>query len=155
MNKKILLSTLIASTFLLSSQANAEQATGVANFNLVYPITVSETTPMQFGDVSISQDGTCDLDYANTTTGTNCVAGGAAAASGTFTIQATDGLVNISLSGADTTIPGVTFTPTIASPTVSVAANTATLTVGGTLAILSASATAASHNLNYTVDVIY
>lgn len=155
MKHKLLLSTLIASTLLLSSQADATQTTGTANFNLVYPITVTEATAMEFGDIDISVDGTCALDYANTTTGASCIAGGATAASGDFIITAANGIVNITLSGPDTSVAGVTFTPTVASPTVTVAANTASLKVGGTLAVVAASASAGAHALSYTVDVIY
>ncbi|MBE7216151.1 hypothetical protein MK852_13340 [Shewanella benthica] len=155
MKNKLLLSTLITSTLLLSSQAGATQTTGTANFNLVYPITVTEATAMEFGDIDVSIDGTCALDYANATTGASCIAGGATAASGDFTITAANGIVNITLSGADTSVAGVTFTPTIASSTVTVAANTASLKVGGTVAVVAASASAGAHALSYTVDVIY
>ncbi|WP_076413792.1 DUF4402 domain-containing protein [Shewanella sp. UCD-KL12] len=155
MKNKIALSTLVASTLLLSSQAGAVQQSGTANFNLVYPITVTENTAMEFGDIDITSDGSCVLDYADGTSGTNCVAGGATAASGDFTITAADGNVTVSLSAADTSVAGVTFTPSVASPTVGITANTANLKVGGTVAVVAASATAGAHALTYTVDVIY
>lgn len=155
MKKKLLLSTLLTSTFLLSSQAGATQQTGTANFNLVYPITVTQNTPMEFGDIDVSVDGTCSLDYADTTAGPSCIAGGATAASGDFTISAADGSVTIGLSAPDTTVPGVTFTPTVASSTVTVTSNTANLKIGGSVTVAAATATAGAHSLTYTVDVTY
>ncbi|GIU47739.1 DUF4402 domain-containing protein [Shewanella sp. KT0246] len=155
MTKKILLSTVIASTLLLSTQAGAEDATGTANFNLVYPITVAETEQMEFGDVSIAADGQCALDYSDTTSGAACVAGGNTANTGLFTVTAADGTVNLSLSAADTSVSGVTFTPTLASATGTVASNTLAVDVGGTLDIVAASAAPGTHALTYTLSVTY
>ncbi len=155
MTHKLLLSTLIASTLLLSTQAGAEDATGTANFQLVYPITVAETEEMEFGDVSIAADGQCALDYSDAVTGAACVAGGATANTGLFTVTAADGTVNLSLSAADTSVPGVTFTPTLASATGTVASNTLAVDVGGTLDIVAATATPGTHGLSYTLSVTY
>ncbi|ACA86846.1 hypothetical protein [Shewanella woodyi] len=156
MKNNILLSTLIASTFFISAQADAAQATGTANFNLVYPISVTETAVMEFGDVSILADGNCTLGYADNTSGTACVAGGNAALSGEFTIAADNTTVNIALSAADSaSVPGVTFTPSVSSNTLTVTGNSAVLKVGGSLDIVAASATAGAKNLTYTVDVTY
>lgn len=155
MKNNLLLSSLIASSLLISSQVGATIQNGTANFNLVYPITVTENSAMQFGDIDVSVNGTCTLDQADTTSGTSCIAGGATAASGDFTIGAADGNVTVTLSGADTTVSGITFTPVIASPTVAITGNTANLKIGGTVDVIAASASAGSHSLTYTVDVTY
>jgi transketolase C-terminal domain/subunit len=156
MKNKILLSTLIASTFLISSQADAAQSTGTANFNLVYPISVTETAIMEFGDVSILADGTCTLGYADDATGAACVAGGNAALSGEFTIAADNTNVNITLSAADSaSVTGVTFTPTITAGTLAVTGNSAVIKVGGTLDIVAANAVSGAQNITYTIDVTY
>ncbi|WP_037470759.1 DUF4402 domain-containing protein [Shewanella waksmanii] len=153
--KKRLLATAAASMMFFAGQSAAEQATGTAQFKLVQPITVTETTVMEFGNIDISADGNCTLDYANTVTGAACLAGGNTSESGVFTITANDGDVNVTLSGADTSVAGVTFTPSIASSTVTVASNTATLVVGGSIDIVAASASSGDQTISYTVDVIY
>ncbi|WP_282166594.1 hypothetical protein [Shewanella japonica] len=155
MTKKILLSPVIASTLFLSTQVGAADETGTANFNLIYPITVSETTQMEFGDVSIAADGQCALDYSDTTSGAACVAGGNAARTGVFNVAAADGTVNLSVSGPDTSVSGVTFTPTLASATGTVSGNTLDVDVAGTLDIVAASATEGTHALSYTLSVVY
>ncbi|WP_028768801.1 hypothetical protein [Shewanella fidelis] len=155
MTNKILLSTLVASSLLLSTSAIAEDATGTANFNLVYPLTVTETTAMEFGDVSIAADANCAVDFAGATTGSACVAGGATSAAGAFTVSGANGLVNVSVSGADTSIPGVEFTPSVANASETIAGNTASINVAGNLAITAANATAGTHALSYTLSVTY
>jgi hypothetical protein len=155
MTNKLLLSTIIASSLLLASQANAADGNGTANFNLVAPITVTEATPMEFGDISILADGSCVLDTSNAVSGANCVAGGNTAASGAFTIAAANGIVNLSLSAPDTSVAGVTFTPALAATTATVAANTATVNVGGTVDIVAATAAVGVQALTYTLSVVY
>ncbi|ABE56149.1 hypothetical protein Sden_2870 [Shewanella denitrificans OS217] len=155
MTNKLLLSTLIASSLLIASQANAADGTGTANFNLVAPITVTEATQMQLGDISILADGSCAIDTSGTLTGSNCVAGGAAEAAGSFTIAAANGTVNLSVSGADTSVSGVTFTPSLDSATTTVVANAATVNVAGSVAIVSASAATGAQALSYTLSVVY
>ncbi|GGI84785.1 hypothetical protein GCM10007978_23140 [Shewanella hanedai] len=156
MKNNILLSTLVASTFLIASQADAAQATGTANFKLVYPIAITETAIMEFGDVSIIADGNCTLGYADDVSGTACVAGGSAALSGEFTITADNTNVNIALSAADSSsVPGVTFTPSVANTSLTVTGNSAVIKVGASLDIVAASAVAGAKNLTYTVDVTY
>ncbi|WP_144213354.1 hypothetical protein [Shewanella donghaensis] len=154
MTNKLLLSTLLASTFLLSTQAGAEDATGTANFELVYPISVSETTAMQFGDVSIAADGNCTVDYADTVSGTACVAGGATAASGLFTIAAADGPVTLSVSLPDSSVAGVIFTPTVQTNG-TIASNTLAVPVSGSLDITAATAATGTQSINYTLSVTY
>ncbi|WP_394201843.1 hypothetical protein [Shewanella waksmanii] len=153
MKKRLL--TTAASVLFFAGQSAAEQATGTAQFKLVQPITVTETTVMEFGNIDISADGNCTLDYANAVTGAACLAGGNAAASGVFAITANDGNVNVTLSGADTSVAGVTFTPSIASSTVTVSSNTATVVVGGSIDVVAASATSGDQTISYTVDVVY
>ncbi|MDR8524019.1 hypothetical protein [Shewanella fidelis] len=155
MTNKILLSTLVASSLLLSTGAIAADATGTANFNLVYPLTVTETTAMEFGDVSIAANASCAVDFAGATTGSACVAGGATSAAGAFTVSGANGLVNVSVSGADTSIPGVEFTPSVANASETIAGNTASINVAGNLAITAANATAGTHALSYTLSVTY
>ncbi len=153
MTKKILLSSLIASTLLLSSHANAADTTGTANFNLVHPITVSETTPLELGDIDISSTGSCEFTSAGVQQGSNCLATGATQVVGSFAITGKDGGVTVTLSGADVSVAGVTFTPT--ASTVDIAGNVATMTVGGKVDVVAGTAEEASHALSYTVNVVY
>lgn len=154
MTNKLLLSTLLASTLLLSSQAGAVDSTGTANFELVTPITVTETTEMEFGYVAVV-DGNCTVDYADTVTGSACIAGGNTAASGLFTVTAADGTVNLTVSDADTSITGVTFTPAVANSTGTVASNTLSVPVSGSLDIVAASAPTGVQAISYTLTVTY
>ncbi|MCL1144648.1 hypothetical protein AB4298_17010 [Shewanella sp. 10N.261.52.F9] len=155
MNKKILLSTLVASSLLLSASATAEDATGTANFNLVYPLTVTEATAMEFGDVSIVTDGSCGVDFSGGTTGTLCVAGGATQAAGAFTVTGANGAINVSVSGVDNTVAGVAFTPSVANASETISGNTASINVAGNLDITAATALAGTHALTYTLSVTY
>lgn len=153
MNKKILLSSLIASSLLLSTQASAADTTGTANFNLVYPITVSESVSLELGDIDISSDGSCEFTFDATQSGSNCLATGATQAAGSFDITGKDGGVTVTLSGADTSVAGVTFTPT--ASTVNISGNVATMTVGGKVDVVASSASEGAHALSYTVNVVY
>ncbi|MCL1137468.1 hypothetical protein [Shewanella pneumatophori] len=155
MTNKILLSTLVASSLLLSASATAEDATGTANFNLVYPLTVTEATALEFGDVSIVADGNCGVDFAGGTTGTICVSGGATQAAGVFTVTGANGSVNVSVSGANSSVDGVVFTPSVANASETISGNTASINVAGNLAITAADATAGTHALSYTLSVTY
>ena len=153
MNKKILLSSLIASSLLLSTQASAADTTGTANFNLVYPITVSETNPLELGDIDISSDGSCEFTFNATPSGSNCLATGATQAAGSFAITGKDGGVTVTLSGADTSVAGVTFTPT--ASTVTITSNSAIMKVGGKVDVVASAASEGAHALSYTVNVVY
>lgn len=155
MTNKILLSTLVASSLLLSTSAVAADATGTANFNLVYPLTVTETTAMEFGDVSIAADANCAVDFAGATTGSACVAGGATSAAGAFTVSGANGPINVSVSGTDNSVGGVAFTPSVANASETIAGNTVSINVAGNLAITAANATAGTHALSYTLSVTY
>lgn len=154
MTKKILLSSLIASTLLLSSQVNAEDATGTANFNLIYPITVTKTTDLELGDIDITADGTCSFSAAGVAGGDICVAGGDTQAVGSFAITGADGDVNVTIA-ATNDVPGVTLTPELSSNTVTLSGNAGTVEIGGSLAIVAANATAGSKQISYTVSVNY
>ncbi|MCK8047123.1 hypothetical protein MSG37_19735 [Shewanella sp. 1CM18E] len=155
MTNKILLSTLVASSLLLSASVTAEDATGTANFNLVYPLTVTEAAVMEFGDVSIAADGSCAVDYLGSATGSACVSGGATSAAGSFTVGGANGVVNVSVSGADSSVNGVVFTPTVANASETIAGNSATINVAGNLDITAATAAAGTHALSYTLSVTY
>ncbi|MBB1268694.1 hypothetical protein [Shewanella sp. SR44-3] len=155
MTNKLLLSTLIASSFLMVSQANAADGTGTAKFNLVAPITVTSIADMELGDVSILADGICSVDTAGATTGANCVAGGTTPAAGSFTIAAANGTVNLSVSAPDTSVTGVTFTPKLDAATTTVALNTANVKVAGDVAVVAATAATGAQTLNYTLSVVY
>lgn len=152
--KNILKLSAVVAVSLISAQSMAVDGTGTANFTLVTPITVTEATQMEFGDINLA-DGTCTLDYADAVSGANCAGTGAAPTSGSFNITAADGTVNLAVSGADTTIPGVTFTPTLAATSGTVAGGSLNVKVGGSVAVVAASATAGAKSLNYTLSVTY
>jgi hypothetical protein len=155
MTNKLLLSTLIASSFFIATQANAADGTGTANFKLVTPIKVLETTPMEFGDISILTTGSCELDTADNVVGVDvCQATGATPASGTFAITAADSTVNTTVSVADTSVTGVTFTPNVAATAI-VSSGTAEVKVGGKIDIVAGSAAEGTHALTYTLSVVY
>jgi hypothetical protein len=158
MTNKLLLSTLIASSFFIAAQANAVDGTGTANFNLVAPITVSEKVQMELGDITILEDGFCTIDTAGTLTGGNCVLGGNAPFAGKFEVEAANSDVTLTLSDpiVDT---GFTFTPLLQNgtktDTVTVTGNLATVFVGGRVDVTKATATAAAKSLSYTLSVVY
>ncbi|MEZ9198703.1 DUF4402 domain-containing protein [Shewanella sp. 10N.286.54.B9] len=154
MNKKILLSSLIASSLLLSTQANAADATGTATFNLLQPITVTKTADLELGDIDITVDGTCSFSAAGVAGGDICVAGGATQAVGSFDITGSDGDVNVTIA-ATNDVAGVTLTPELSSNIVTLSGNAGTVDVGGSLAIVAASAVAGSESISYTVSVNY
>ena len=155
MNKKTLLSTLMASSFLLSAGVSATDQTGTANFNLIVPIVVTEATAMDFGDIAIA-DGQCVLTESNSVSGSSCVPGGNAAQSGVFNITGADATVNVALSAADSSsVPGVTFTPQITANTVDITSGTASINVGGTIDVVAANTTAGVKAISYTVSVTY
>lgn len=159
MNKKILLSSLIASSVLLTSQVGASDFTGKANFNLITPLVISETTQLNLGDIDIGTTGSCGFTAASLATGTVCLATGATQVAGVFKVTGTDGVVNVSVSGADTSLDGITFTPSVINATETIGAVTSgevSFNVGGNVDV-DTSGTVASgvQVLDYTVSVTY
>lgn len=155
MTNKLLLSTLIASSLLLSSQANAVDGLGTAKIKLVTPISVSESIQMEFGNIDSVNDDFCNIDTAGALTGGSCIPGGAAAAAGEFNIAATDGTVNLAVAASGAPVPGVTFEPKLDTPTQIVSGNAAVVKVGGKVTIVGADATDGAKNLGYTLSVTY
>jgi hypothetical protein len=157
MTNKLLLSTLIASSFFIASQANAVDQSGTAKFELVAPIDILEDVQMEFGNVStLKANDTCTVAFDDTVSGAACVVGGAAAATGSFTVTA-KGDINLSVSTADTSIPGVSFTPNVEFATLNTGVtNTATVKVGGEVEITDiATAPTGAQTLSYTLSVVY
>ncbi|WOT06665.1 hypothetical protein [Shewanella youngdeokensis] len=157
MKNKILVSSLLASSLLLTAQAHAVDATGTAYFNLVAPITVAKNADLNLGDIDIATDGNCQIDAAGNETGTNCLATGTTRAVGTFDITGLDaGAPTISVSGADTSVAGVTFTPLLPATALTIdGSGNATVSIGGNVAVVAASTVAGAKQIDYTVSVTY
>jgi hypothetical protein len=148
MTNKLLLSTLIASSLFITSQANATDATGTANFTLVTPITVTPNVAMEFGNIDSVNDGTCEVNTSDALTGSSCLLSGNSP-------KANDGLINLAVVASGTPVPGVTLLPKLDAPTQTVSSGSAVVKVGGLLTIVGADATDGAKSLEYTLSVTY
>jgi hypothetical protein len=155
MTNKLLLSTLIASSFFIAAQANATDATGTANFNLVTPITVTPNVAMEFGNIDSVNDGTCEVNTSDVLTGTSCLLSGNSPKAGTFDISASDGNINLAVVASGTPVPGVTLLPKLDALTQTVSSGSAVVKVGGLLTVVGADATDGAKSLEYTLSVTY
>lgn len=100
MNKLLLIAGATIASASITSSAIAAQDTGSATANVLEPITITNTSPLQFGDVDVTGGGTVTIDELG-------------AASGTLTSVGTQSAGTFALTGAN----GATFSIAIATVT--------------------------------------
>jgi hypothetical protein len=155
MTNKLLLSTLIASSFFIAAQANAVDGTGTAKITLVTPLTVAEKDQMEFGNIDSTKDDTCSIDTAGALTGNSCIAGGNAPVAGSFDITGENRNISLSAAASGPAVAGVVFAPALDSASATITGNALNVKVGGTMTITAASAVDGAYNLGYTLTVTY
>lgn len=139
---------LVALGGMYHGSAVAATADGSAAAQIVAPVAISETTPMNFGSILPASAAvtTVTLDAAGTRSsdqGAASLVGGGTVAAGVFTITQGEAnkVVDISVADGTTDLVNGATTLTFTSPTVSAATMTLvgggvdTFTVGGTLSI--------------------
>lgn len=153
---------LVALTF-VASPAFAVTGNGVANVNIVEGITVTETTPLDFGDIALN-DGAITVDADGTVTDDNFLDFGGtqqqaefavvSVASAALTVTVLDNVAN---AGLTINSPRVDWNGTGAadSPQNVTSIGNDTLEVGYTLTVDKAAAGTGAQTLNYTVDVTF
>ena len=169
MNKKNLLSSAVATAFLsgvISQSALAATETGTANARIVTPITVTEVTQMNFGDIQ-PEGGATTVTLSTggvaTPSGTTVVTG--SPSQGVFTVEGTeaatysitlpaDGDVQLSGPGPDMEVTGFNHdagtTPTIGVD------GSSTLNIGAVLSVAgSGTQTEGDYSGTYDVTVDY
>gem|GEM_PF-2796456 len=164
MNKQTaLITATLATSALLSSYSMATEGAGTASATVQAPITVSQTTAIQFGNITNTAGATCTLLPGNDTpTGDGC-AGGTTAA-GVFDISSEAATLDITITIANPVQGDVTFAPIwnnglsdIAAGTTGSMANLGgnfDLNIGGTLTNGS-SPVSGNQSWDYTVAVTY
>lgn len=155
MTNKLLLSTLIASSFFIASQANATDVTGHAKFTFITPISITEDVQMEFGNIDSVANDFCEINTSGVLNGASCIPGGASPLAGSFTVTGTDSTVNLAVVASGATVPGVVFAPALDAATQIISAGSATVKVGGRLTVTGAAATDGLKNLEYTLSVTY
>ncbi|MGD8570053.1 MAG: DUF4402 domain-containing protein [Gammaproteobacteria bacterium] len=168
LNRKLLagLTAAVVAMGGFSSQAMAGSTTGNASAVIVTPITISQTTQMNFGSIGpAAAASTVVLDTANSvTSATADVVPGTGAASGVFSVAGEAGFTyavtlpaSTSLSdGGGNTMTVDTWTTSAASgatPTLS-GGGTDTVNVGATLHV-GANQAAGNYSGTYTISVNY
>lgn len=169
MNKKNLLSSAVATAFLsgvISQSALAATETGTANARVITPITVTEITQMNFGDiqpeagattVTLSTTGVATPSGATVVTGSPSqgvfTVTGTTGASYSITLPA-DGDVQLSGPGPDMQVTGFNHDAG-ATPTIGVG-NSSTLNIGAVLNVDGSGAqSAGDYSGTYDVTVDY
>jgi len=163
MNTKLLLiaGTAITSIGIYSASTFAASVTSQADANVIAPMTITETTPLNFGDVSVDAvtPGTVIL---NATTGVRTITGGATAVPGGANAQGAYVLGGVSGKTYSISIPGINLTDgtnNIAAVFTNNAIGTLpaaieNIGVGGTIS-LSAGQVPGLYQGNYTITVDY
>jgi hypothetical protein len=169
MNKKHLLSSAVTTAFLtsiISQSALAATDTGTANARIVTPITIAETTEMNFGDiqpeggattVTLSTTGVATPSGATVVTGSPSQGvfsvTGTEAATYSITLPA-DGTVQLTGPGPAMNVNGFNHNAG-ATPVIGVG-GTSTLNIGAVLSVAgSATQTAGDYSGTYDVTVDY
>ena len=163
MNTKLLLiaGTAITSVGIYSASTFAASVTSQADANVIAPMTITETTPLNFGDVSVDAitPGTVIL---NATSGARTITGGASAVPGGANANGVYVLGGVSGKTYSISIPGINLLfGAIPLPAVftndasgTLPAATETIGVGGTIS-LAAGQTPGLYQGNYTITVDY
>lgn len=158
MNNKIMLSTIIASSFLLSSQVMAISFTTTGVFNKVAPISITEITSLEFGDIDLSTEGRCLVSPDGEKSGSNCLPGGNPPSVGVFQILGdTDAEVTMIYPDTITSTPGIELDIIDgAGTTLNIVDGVLEVRLGGRLNVVDASiAESGAQQISYTVGVVY
>ena len=158
MNKLLLIAGATIASASITSSAIAAQATGSATANVLEPITITNTSPLQFGDVDVTGGGTVTISETGAASGTLTSVGTQSA--GTFAltganaatfsiaiatvVDLTNGTDNLVLSAYSNT-EGATGTMT---------GGAITLGVGATITAVGGESTG-PYTGSYTVDIDY
>ena len=158
-NRFALLATVVASLSTLSSAAIAATASGTATATVIAPITITSTTPLNFGSFSNAAPGTVTIDTAGARTSSGVLLSAVTpGARGVFTVGGsnTAGFSITSPQGFSVTGPGTAmpFTLTLPGATGTLSAGAATINVGGVLTV-GTTQTAGAYSGSYSVVVEY
>ena len=168
-NNKIILvaGTAALSASLLSTTATAATVTATGNANVLTPLSITENTQMEFGDVAglVASDSTVNLTTAGGTSssdGATVFGTGSTDAAGSFTVNGSGNLAYTISLPADSvvTLTGTGFPMDVdgfihnAGGSPALAAGTATFAVGATLTIPGGQ-TADAYSGSYDVTVNY
>ena len=158
MNKLLLIAGATIASASITSSAIAAQDTGSATANVLEPITITNTSPLQFGDVDVAGGGTVTISELGAVSGTLTSVGtqsagtfdltGASGASFSIAIATVSELINGTdnlVLSAYTNTEGATGTMTGGAITLGVGA---TITADG-------SEPAGAYSGSYTVDIDY
>ena len=149
---KLIAPLALVSLTALSGASIAAEITGTAKVNLLTPLALTESTKIDFGNMS-TENGTCAMASDGTLTGTDGQTCTGTAIPGVFKIDGADVTVGVSVT-AGSAVDGVTFTPDLNSvSSVTLASGTKNVTVIGELALLSAST--GSKSISYTFTANY
>ncbi len=158
MKNSTIVSAFVVSAILLPYKTIAESGVGSAAFELVEPLTINEVKGLELGDIDISTSGFCEINPDDSVvSGSNCLPGGAVNSIANFEIIGRPGSVNIEVSGADTSIPGVTFTPIINTASIEIlgGVNFGVARVGGKVEVVEGVPEMGEHTLTYTLNATY
>jgi len=163
MNTKLLLiaGAAVTSAGIYSAATFAASVTSTADANVIAPMTITETTVLNFGDISVDavNPGTVTLDA---TSGNRTDAGGATAVLGGADARGVYTLGGVSGKAYSISIPGINLTsggnilPAVFTNTASgtLPAATEVIGVGGTVS-LSAGQAPGLYQGDYTITVDY
>jgi hypothetical protein len=147
----------------LAGSAGAVDFSTNAQVEIVEGIVITENTPLNFGVLAL-KDGTVDLDAdGSTTDANNLIFDNSAIAAGDFGVQSINGSTIQASATAGTPPAGITLSDFdfawdgAAGDNVTLASDTANLTVGANLAIDSGTASAGggTQDVPYTLSVVF
>lgn len=159
MNKLLLIAGATIASASITSSAIAAQATGTATANVLEPITITNTSPLQFGDVDVTGGGTVVIGPTGTPGGSLTSVGTQSA--GTFDLTGQSGasfsiaiatLTELTNAGHDLILS--VYTNTEGGATGTMTGGAITLGVGATITA-DGSEAAGPYSGTYTVDIDY
>lgn len=159
-NRFALLATVVAALGTLSSAAIAATASGTASATVIAPITITSTTPLNFGSFSNAAAGTVTIDTAGARTSSGVLLSAVTAgARGVFTVGGSNnaGFSITSPQGFSVTTAGgspMAFALTLPGTTGTLSSGSATINVGGVLTV-GAAQLAGTYTGSYSVVVEY
>ena len=161
--KKLLLLTVVFVFAVSAAHAADATATGHADAEIIAPITVAESTHLNFGRLASPTEGSGTVVVSAaaspsvTRTGVQEVGGGTAASAGAFTVTNTASLpYSAAVSPASISVTSSTNSMTVNAFSLSCASNCtdATLYVGGTLSVAQNQA-AGNYTGTFTLTLTY
>ena len=159
MNKLLLIAGATIASAGIATSAIAAQATGSATATVLEPITITNTSPLQFGDVDVSGGGTVIISALGAASGTLTSVGTQSA--GTFDLTGATGATfsiviatATELTNAANDLILSAYTNTEGGATGTMAGGAITLGVGATITA-DGSEPAGAYTGSYTVDIDY